>query len=61
MKRKILQSSINFRCTTDLLERLNSIAHDANRHRSDVIREAVGWLIDCHRDDMTETTEQPAG
>jgi predicted transcriptional regulator len=59
MKRKVLQSSINFRCTSDILSRLNALAEAVNQHRSQLMREAVFSLLRRHdkRKRMAEITE----
>ena len=52
MRRRILKSSINIRCTSDVITRLDALADASNQHRSELVRQAIILLIQSHEGSM---------
>ena len=50
MKKHIFVKTLAFRVTPFLYDALNSLSVSANRHQSDLIREAVWSFVKQHRD-----------
>jgi predicted transcriptional regulator len=54
MKRTVYQTSKTFRCTNTLVEGINDLANRAQRHPSDLIRQAVGQYVTYYREHPDE-------
>jgi metal-responsive CopG/Arc/MetJ family transcriptional regulator len=59
MRRRILKSSINIRCTSDVITQLDALADEANQHRSELVRRAIILLIQSH-EGLNATSPLPA-
>jgi predicted DNA-binding protein len=57
MKRLIYTATRSFRCTNNLSEAIDKLAANANRHGSDLIRDAVTAYVRNFKDKPDELNE----